>query len=303
MKDVMKNFWQPPAKGYDQETMGRTEEQILRWEKACGFQLPALYKAHMQRQNGGLPWPQVFVHGDITQCLFINSAQFTSISDDAGRATLADIYGDEEVNEILGPGCHQDRLYVLSWMYGNGVLCLDYGYNLDAPRQEPEVCYFDTDRFEEVFRVDSYQTFVEHLVYSVACYEGRWHLGLMTELPLEVLANHCAQALSLPLRKRTDDRYGWFNFDAWYDGSIPNYEGRHFHGILSPNRFNAGTWRFPDSPECSFILEINLGDDDISSDDPDDEASETVERSRAIIEGIIQKLHSDSVQAICVMPE
>ena len=294
MRDPLKNFWRQPPQGYDQDTAGRTGEQLARWEKICGFKLPALYKAQLRLQNGGLPWPQAYVHGGVAECLFINSGELDGIPANEKYCSLDEVYGKEEMEEVLGKDCRLERLYVLSWVDGHNVLCLDYGMTQETPRQEPEVCYFETDGFEEVFRVPSYDVFMERLVYSVACYEGCWHLGIKTGLlSQDVLAEHCARALGIPLKRREDDRYGWFNFDAWYGVVVPEYEGWELRCALSPNRFNAGTWLFPDSREYSFILEIDF----------EETSDQDVAESRIHLESMVKKLRSDAVELAFLMPE
>lgn len=293
MRDPMKNFWRQPSKGFTPETAGRSNEQLAQWEKGCGFTLPALYKAHMRQQNGGLPWPQAYFHEDIEECLFINSGEYAAIPEDGSFLSPADVYGEEELKEVFGQDAKLERLYVLSWIYGHNVLCLDYGYNLDMPRQEPEVCYFETDGFKELFRVDSYETFIERLVYSTYCYEGRWHIGIRTELSQDALAEHFSKVLSTPMRKHEDDRYGWFNFTSWYSAIIVHKDRGRLGCALSPNRFKAGTWLFPDSQDYPFILEIDL----------DDESAEDAKDSRAFLEGMMRALRADAVEVTFLMPE
>lgn len=291
MRDLMKNFWRQPAKGLEPEMQGRTEEHFALWEKNSGFTLPALYKAHLRQQNGGLPWPQAYVHGDIHECIFINTAELNGIPENGSFVSPAAVYGEAEMQEMLGPDCKLDRLYVLSWGSGHNLLCLDYGYRQENAREEPEVCYYDDD-FEELFRVESYAKFIEGLTHAPYCYEGCWYLGLKTALPLDAVATQCEQALSLPFTKQEDDRYGWFNFDAWYS-VYGYYQEREVRCSLSPNRFNAGTWLFPDSPECPFILEIDLEDED----------PEGAEESRQLIEKLIKNLGTDSLEVTLLMPE
>lgn len=291
MRDPVKNFWRQPSKGLEPEMQGRTEEHFALWEKNTGFTLPALYKAHLRQQNGGLPWPQAYVHGDIDECIFINSAELNGIPEDGSFVSPADAYGEAEMQEALGADCKLDRLYVLSWVTGHNLLCLDYGSQRDAPLKEPELCYYN-DYFEEVFRLESYAKFIEGLTHAPYCYEGSWYLGIKTALPLDAVATQCEQALSLPLKKQEDDRYGWFNFDAWYF-AYGDYQERELRCCLSPNRFNAGTWRFPDSPECSFILELNFEDED----------PENAEESRELIEKLSKTLDSDALDVTLLMPE
>ena len=62
---------------------------------------------------------------------------------------------------------------------------------------------------------------------------------------------------------------------------------------LSPNRFNAGTWLFPDSREYSFILEIDF----------EETSDQDVAESRILLESMVKKLRSDAVELAFLMPE
>ena len=150
-----RNFWQQPSKGRAPGELGLSDAFLDTWEKSVGFPLPRLYREHMKRQNGGLLHFESFV--DATgriHSVFINSAMLDPLPTNGVYTPLAENfdyllnYGDE----VFGEGHILDRLYVISYMYGHSILCLDYGFSPrygggrgTEPFKEPVVRLFDTE--------------------------------------------------------------------------------------------------------------------------------------------------------------
>ena len=50
---LKRNFFRQPASGFDENSLGRTNEQLAAFEAKVGFKLPVNYCQLMRQQNGG----------------------------------------------------------------------------------------------------------------------------------------------------------------------------------------------------------------------------------------------------------
>jgi hypothetical protein len=62
----------------------------------------------------------------------------------------------------------------------------------------------------------------------------------------------------LQLEVRTDDGYGWYNFDTWYRGELKL--NRNLSAIikLTPNKFLNNTFLFQNDKEFNFVIDIEI---------------------------------------------
>jgi hypothetical protein len=147
---MVKDIWKQPAEGYNEETKGRTEDQIVQKETEIGFKFPALYREHMKLQNGGYLWKSALDYDGEVNELFCNGSTIEPIFTDNGYKTLKDVlmeYVDREEleNSSKTKFLNLDRLPILSQMDGHKMLCFDYGYNMEAEYEIPEIVYFDLE--------------------------------------------------------------------------------------------------------------------------------------------------------------
>jgi hypothetical protein len=263
------DFWLQPAHGFTDETCGRTEAELQVQETRLGIRLPETYRALMKLQNGGYLRKRAYPFGEngVMKELFYNGATLEPLEQaHTFRDYLLNFLSDEEIaDEIDLKTHHPDRLIVISRMDGHSCMCLDYGWQQPQPLDTPGLVFFDFETSEGVFAdyltIHSFDRLVADLVYHG--YESEtYFVGINTVLPLHTVAKQLGERLGVNLSRKTDDHYGWFNFDAWYAGSLdlPRHpvppHRVNFQLTLSPNRHRAGTYLFQNHPDQAYIVEI-----------------------------------------------
>jgi len=263
---MIKDIWKQPAKGFTEESKGRTEEQIVQKETEIGFKFPALYREHMKMQNGGYLWKSALSHNGEINELFYNGSTIDPIVNHGGYKTLKDVlleYMDKEELESSSKSdfLDLDRLPILSHMDGHTMLCFDYGYNVKSEYETPEIVHFELEcaenGYEEKLRVKSYDDLINNLVYYG--YESTSHfIGLKSEEPIENIAEFINKTLDLKLELKTDDGYGWYNFEKWYYGELKINSSLSAHIRLSPNQFLSGTFLIQNNQDTKYVIDIDL---------------------------------------------
>lgn len=269
------DFWIQPAKGFTDRSRGRTEEEIARIEAGIGFRLPSLYRDLMKIQNGGYLRRRAYPYADGVRELFYNGAVLDPIFEGSVVTVLQDLgeFMEEEELEQLSPTefNYLDRLVIASTMYGHSYMCFDYGWQQEAVRAEPEVCFFDLEGdngFEEYLRVESFEKLVSRLVYYG--YESTsFYVGVTSSLPLEALVPVLGNQWGVEFEANTTDRYGWFNFDRWFSGDLPLTPKLSLHIVVSPNQHRSGTYLFQNHTDKAFVIElVPVYQDDTSENNP-----------------------------------
>jgi hypothetical protein len=292
-----RNLLRRPWKNVDPAHIGLSDEQLDAWEKAVGFPLPALYRAHMKQQNGGYFHFESFLDSDKQlRAVFVNDAVLDCIPKNGAHIPFSeecDYVEAEDWNAIFGEGHRLDRLYILSHMDGHSLLCLDYGCMKSAPLAEPEVCLLD-EEFVDVFRAPSYENFVQHLVYG----GFEWHLGVKTNRDLDDLAGHISARLDGRwecggLQAHTDDHYGWYNYERWYSDTLFREGGNVLISLL-PNRFRIGTQYFDDHRDCPYILKMDPRESDVYAKRHAD---------RKEMNALMRRLEADDIVISFILPE
>lgn len=304
-----RNFWQQPPK-FTPSTRPRSEQEIQDFEQRMGYRLPELFREQLKQQNGGTVRYETYVDGTYAEPI-LYEGDIQGIGDTYEK--LSDTYGSymdpEDWDRALGPGADPDRLHVLSYLDGHGILCLDYGTREPQPRPEPEVVQYYTETgFREQLRVPSYQQFIQHLVYN----ETTYYVGLKTDLTLDRLKDHLTATL-LPdpsqlqpayikalrqahidfrfERKEYDPHYTW-DFDYHYVAIILS-ERKKFILRLMPNQYRGGNHVLQDDTRYNYILEI----------DPSDGSYGTAMVGPLWIEQIIQKFTTPTIEAKIILPQ
>lgn len=271
-----KHFWRYSPARAKKPPLAVTDEVLERWEKTIGLKLPAAYKELFKLQNGGEPWFDTYACDGRALGLFVNSAELSPLGGEKGLL-IGEVYDYVEDEggwqEVFGPGCKMERLHVISFMYGHSVLCLDYGVKLDEALAEPEVCLLDPERdFADIFRSPSFEHFLGHLVYGgtdfymslhsplglealAAQLTERFFAGQVAAMPAASLALLKKNGASFAFERRTSDRSGWFDFEAWYSATV-DFGKLKYNIVLSPNACRSGAKLFPDS-EAGYILEVS----------------------------------------------
>ncbi|KFF05623.1 SMI1/KNR4 family protein [Flavobacterium reichenbachii] len=262
----MKDIWKQPAKGFSEQTIGRTEEQIVQKEIEIGFKFPELYREHMKLQNGGHLWKSALNYNGEVNELLCNDATFDPIINHNGYKTLKDVlleYMDKEKLESSTNTnfLYLDRLPILSNMGGHTILCFDYGYNVENEYEIPEIVYFELeyaeDGYEERIRLKSYDELISNLVYYG--YESTsYYVGLKSNESIEKISELIEKSLDLQLEIKTDDGYGWYNFEKWYYGVFKLNASLSAYVKLTPNQFLSNTFLFQNNKEFNYVIDIHL---------------------------------------------
>lgn len=263
---MRENIWRQPANGFTDESIGRTEMQIVQKETEIGFRFPDLYREHMKIQNGGFLWKSALLHEGEVKELFYNGSTLDQINDHGGFKTLKDVLLEYmDIAEIERPTGSEfinlDRLPILSFMDGHTMLCFDYGYNVEPEYEIPQIVLFELEGvengYEEKLRVESYDDLIDNLVY----YGGEstsFFIGLKTEESLAEIATVIHKTFDVVLEQRTDDGYGWYNFEKWYYGELKLNSKLSAHLRLTPNQFQSKTYLFPNHQDYPIILDIEI---------------------------------------------
>ena len=257
-RQTHRNFWIQPAEGLDEGSRGRSLEELAAWEQTTGKALPPLLREHLQMQNGGLPRYSVYrePQDENFHALFWNGEEFCGLQDMAHspRSVLEGFMDDEEIDELVEEqGLHLEHLYMLSYQDGHSCICLDYGYKQDHALEAPRIVAFDLEDeiLQEIFNVESYESFVARLHYAGT--DTEFYVGVESDLSLDELAQHFSEKLNCHFGKDTSDKYGWFNFDAWYKYGENTSDGYRLF-ILSPNQHRSGTFLFPEDANTPYIF-------------------------------------------------
>lgn len=263
---MIEDIWKQPAKGFTDESIGRTEEQIVQKETEIGFKFPNLYREHMKIQNGGYLWKSALIHnGDVNELLF-NGSTIDQIIDHGGYKTLKDVlleYMDKEELESSTESefINLERLPILSHMDGHTMLCFDYGYNVESVYEIPEIVHFELEcadnGYEEKLRVKSYDNLISKLVYYG--YESTsYYVGLKSEESIENIAELINKTFDLQLEQKVDNGYGWYNFEKWYYGELKINPTLSAHIRVTPNQFQSKTFLFQNNKDFNYVMDIDI---------------------------------------------
>lgn len=263
---MAKDIWKQPAKGFTEETQGRTEEQILQKESEIGFTFPTLYREHMKLQNGGYLWKRALNHnGEVNELLY-NGSKIAPIIHHNGYKTLKDVlleYIDREKLESSSKTdfLNLDRLPILSHMDGHTMLCFDYGYNVEAEYETPEIVYFELEcaenGYEEKLRLNSYDELINNLVYYG--YESTsYYIGIKSNEPIEKISELIDKTFNLQLELKTNDGYGWYNFEKWYRGELKLNSLLSAYLKVTPNKFLSNVFLFQNDKEFNYVIDIDI---------------------------------------------
>ena len=290
-----RNFWIQPPLGFTPATCARSLTQIAAFETRIGFALPPSYRALMAEQNGGDLRYRALPQADfeITQLGGIPDPD-----DQNALVTLKDYIlcscSQEDIialqNEV--PPFHPERAIVFSDLDGHGLACLDYGYRQATPRQTPSVVFFTDDGNEFLHfaecgpRFNSFDEFLASL-QLLERDAGQTFIGIQSALSCDALVQILQRNWTTTFMPRSDDRQGWFNFDAWHEANLPveldddtlatyardagvtlkdmaawlDAQGasgrtRRIRCVAHPNQHRAGTYVYPDNPELTLIIEV-----------------------------------------------
>lgn len=272
----MNNFWKQPAKGFDENSRGRTRDEIMAREAQLGLKLPNLYKELMLLQNGGYVKKKGYKSEkyDFSGGLLTNGSSIAPLNGlphfyDTFEGVLREFLRPNEIKEWANSEhCHPERLIVISAMDGHSCLCFDYGWKSEFAFSEPEVCVFDletaSDFPEEVLREKSFEAFVNNLVYSgYECNSS--YYSVKYDWEIDELAQYISKKWEVEIDERTDDGYGHFNFDKYYFGLFTDSAGLKYRFWLTPNQHRAGTFLLQERPDAIYILKIESFDNQENS--------------------------------------
>ncbi|TDW51429.1 SUKH superfamily protein [Flavobacterium sp. 270] len=263
---MIKDIWKQPAEGFTEETIGRTEEQIIQKEIEIGFKFPALYKEHMKLQNGGYLWKSALNYNNDVNELLCNDATFDPIIQQNSYKTLKDVLLEYIDNEKLETSSNSDFLYldrlpILSHMGGHTILCFDYGYNVENEYEIPEIVYFELEcaenGYEEKLRLKSYDELINNLVYYG--YESTsFYIGIKSNESIEKIFELIEKSFYLQLETKTDNGYGWYNFEKWFCGELKLNSSLSAYLKLTPNQFLSNTFLFQNDKEFNYVIDIDI---------------------------------------------
>ncbi len=284
---IPKNFWIPPASGYTPKSRGLTEAELAAIEVRNGFPLPIAYRSVMLQQNGGT------LRYSILQQLLVE--EFCCLSElDQGLVTFEDYIAltcteDDVANlDRLFECCHLERLIIFT-VDGHEVGCFDYGWRSEVVVVDPQIVFFGDDgedilHFNILKTVKSFDDFLSEITLPDEVNQKKY-LGIESSLDFDSLCAYLEEDWQTRFEQKTDDFYGWFDFEKWYCGTVPLFlddqtlkiyaeennttfqevidwvgvdgRTRSIAAILSPNRHRSGTYLYPDNPELTLVLEIH----------------------------------------------
>lgn len=271
-------FWAQPCAGLPDNWVKESSAVLLAKEKELGLQLPVLYKQLMMQQNGGNVRLKTYFDGKDYHQLFGGGCDLSPIAEvtnykDFLHSIHAHAYVTEEMK--LFEFCFPDRMVLMSDLDGHSLLCLDYGWLKQHADNDPAVVIFEQSvnvntaenafGYAEASRIASFDKWCNGLVYYGYECEA-FFLGISSTLSIDELAKNVEAITESTLKLKTDNRYGWFNFDRYYAGMVDtdDQEIRH-QVVLSPNTFLSGTHRFQHRPNTDFILEVEPIKNKVSS--------------------------------------
>lgn len=251
----LNTFWTQPAKGFTEETRGRTEQEIQAEEVNRGFKFPHTYRELMKLQNGGYTRRTSFFIDGEQRDMSAQMDKIPAIYYKNMREWLEEGESEEEIQAHSKTGfCYPERLVFVSGLHGHEFMCLDYGWDQQESKAEPELCFMHQE-FKEYARFPSFDAFVEKLVYYGTRCET-FQFGLNSELPIEKLADKFSDFLGTRLEEKTDSYYGWWNFEKYYYSNVKVDEHISLLIYLSPNRFVSGTYLVQSKPDIRYIVRI-----------------------------------------------
>ena len=284
--EMSKNFWIQPPKGFTDKNIGLSEEKLLNKERELGFKFPKKYRNLMKQQNGGY-LRKFLINNEISiesfESLkhvenFLEYLYITKSDDD-----LEEMYNQFEF-------CNPKRLISFASFYGHGVVCFDYGWLEKNRLEDPKVVIIDDDgddflHYGFVEKYNNFDTFLSNFKHEFGeHYWGNTALIIESKLGFENFVNTIKEMWNQDFETKTDDRYGWFNFEKYYYGTVPlildnktinlyveksgtstkemsewiEKEGnrRLIKSIFSPNQHKSGTYLFPSTPKANIVIEI-----------------------------------------------
>jgi SMI1-KNR4 cell-wall len=284
---IPKNFWIPPASGYTPASRGLTEARLAEIEVRNGFSFPIAYRSLMRQQNGGT------LRYSILQELLLED--FCSLSElDQDLVTFEDYIAltctEDEIATLdrLFECCHLNRLIIFA-INGHEVCCFDYGWRSEAVVVDPQIVFFGDDgedilHFKILKTVESFDNFLGEIILPDEVNQKRY-LGIESSLNFDSLCAYLEEDWQTQFEQKTDDFYGWFDFEKCYYGTVPlflddqtlkiyaeennttfqeildwvgsNRQTQSIAAKLSPNRHRSGTYLYPDNPELTLVLEIS----------------------------------------------
>jgi SMI1-KNR4 cell-wall len=289
-----RNFLKQPAKGLDENSQGRTEEQIGAYEAKVGFKLPASYCELLRQQNGGNVRYQKITgiedfsfNGGFVELRPELEHYITNFKDYILMTCSEEQLAETQVK--LSP-FYPERLVLFSGLDGHSAAYFDYGYRQQKPVTAPSIVFIDDDgddflHFREIGpKFDSFEAFIDSLQFDTEADDASY-IGIVSNHDYDKTMQQLAQYLGLKLKNYADDeRYGHFNFEQWHSAHVPlelddktmvQYakengttlekmqdwtvsEGktRNIYSIFSPNQHRSGTYLYPDNPEITVVMEI-----------------------------------------------
>ncbi len=282
----LKNFWIQPSKGFTEKNKGVSDEQFQKKEQELGYKFPERYRDLMKLQNGGYLRKHI-----INDQIDIES--FESLKN--VESFLEYLYitkSDEDLEEMYNQYefCNPKRLISFASLYGHGVVCFDYGWLKKDRLNEPKIILIedDGDDFLDYGIVAEYKNFDAFLSQFKHEFGGRYWsettLIIESELGFENFIVALRKIWNQDFEVKEDDRYGWFNFEKYYYGTVPlvmddktislyvaksgalasemsdwiEKEGkkRLIKSVFSPNKHISGTYLFPENTTANIIIEV-----------------------------------------------
>jgi SMI1 / KNR4 family (SUKH-1) len=291
MSIIPKNFFRNTFK----VTAGCTPEMFTTYEAQIGFTLPAAMKELYTRQNGGGTHYDHLADVSPDEFTLYGGFSEINPNGPYPLKTFQEIIlctcTEEDIASVKKDKTHfyPERLILFAPLDGHSYGCLDYGYLLPESVTEPRVVFINEDSDDFLHfgefgpSYDSFAEFLANLRLGGDTLE-HWYLGITTESSYPGIAALLQKELGCTLEEQTDDRNGWYDFALWHSGNIPIPVGseslkkyaaengttlteleesgfivgqsRSVHSILTPNQHRTGTYQFPDSANCTLILDV-----------------------------------------------
>ncbi|PSB54451.1 SMI1/KNR4 family protein [Chamaesiphon polymorphus] len=292
---IPKNFWIPPASGYTPASRGLTAAQLAEIEVLNEFVFPCAYRSLMLQQNGGTLRYSIFQESLVEDFCCLSALDRDLVTfEDYIKLTCT----EDEIStlDLLFEYCHLNRLIIFA-INGHEVGCFDYGWRSQIAVIEPQIVFFgdegeDILHFKILTTVESFDNFLDEITLPDEIERNRY-IGIESALDFDSLCADLQEDWQTQFEQRTDDLYGWFDFDKWYCGTVPLFlddrtieiyaeennttvrevldwaefqavlnwadakgRTRTIAAIISPNLRRSGTYLYPDNPELTLILEI-----------------------------------------------
>ncbi len=294
MMTLKSNFFNQPAKGFDEHSQGRTDAQLAAYEAKVGYKLPVAYCALMRQQNGGgVRYEKIAdeenfnFNGGFSQLRLDLNYYITNFRD----YILATCDEDDlaATQAELAP-FYPERLVLFSGLDGHSGAYFDYGYRQVEPIENPSIVFIGDDGDDFLHfgvigpQFASFDDFLASLSSDEQS-EDALYIGISSTMPYDATMQQLAKHLNLTLKTYVDDdRYGHFNFAHWHSAHVPleldeetlilyakqngttleamqewsASEGktRNIYTIFSPNQHRAGTYLYPDNLGVTVVMEI-----------------------------------------------